>query len=108
MSVQVSVEVQEEREYWTVIEQLVVDGHTPSSTTHKFPKTEDGYVLIPIYPRSRQSSKAVMIRNVSLHADGGKVFVESTENYPSLKAELDFFCRSWYRQWVLAEEGELV
>lgn len=110
MSVQkASVIVQKTDKYWTVTERLIVDGHSSPITIHMFPKTEDGCVLIPICPRSKQTSKMVKICNVSLRADGGKVFVESTKkDYPSLKAELDFFCLSWYRQWILAKEGEYV
>jgi hypothetical protein len=72
-----------------------------------FPKTEDGYVLIPINPRNKPPSEVVKIRNATLSEGNGKVFVESTKD-PSLKAELGFFCRSWYNQWILAGEGAYV
>lgn len=104
---ELEVTVQETKTYWTVSEHMIVDGHT-QITTRQFPKLESGFVLIRIYPPSQQSSKAVMIRNVNLREDGGKVFVESTKNPSLLNAELDVFCRSWYSYWIAEDEGELV
>lgn len=100
------VSVQKTTEHWIVTERLIVKGRT-LPTIYLFPEMTDGCVLIPICQCNIVSSQCVKIRNARLQAEDGEVFVESTKN-PSLKAKLSDFCHSWYRQWVLKGEGELV